>query len=86
MSAPRSSDLDAATLDRAERRHGIKLSGGYEVGGVIVSVDIVDCRRRTGSPWHVRGSVGSAMKRPRLLGFREYKGASRLFRPKLGAR
>jgi hypothetical protein len=78
------SDLDTATIDRIERRYGLELPDEYEVGGIVGVVDIVDCKRRTDSLWHVRGNIGWVMSRPRLLKFRECKGALGLFRPELG--
>ena len=54
---------------------------GQAAGGIIGVVDLMDCKSRTGSPWHVRGNVGWVLTKPRRLSFRACKGALRLFKP-----
>src|SRR5262245_46166865 len=76
------SELSERTMERIERRHGIKLPREFDTGGIIGLVDIVDCRSRTGSPWHVRGNIGWVLAKPRRLTFRAYKGALGFFKPK----
>lgn len=75
-------NLDESFLRAVERRHRIKLPRDYELGGVVGIVEVVDCKTRTRSPWHVRGQVGWILDKPRRLSFRRCKGALNLFRPK----
>ena len=76
------SELSEPTLQRIERRHGIKLPREFEIGGFVGVVDVMDCRSRTGSPWHVRGKIGWVLTKARRLSFRPCKGALGFFRPK----
>ncbi len=66
-----------------ERQHGIKVPEGIELGGIIGVVNLIDCKARTDSPWHNRGSIGWVLAKPRRLPFRACKGNLGLFRPKL---
>jgi hypothetical protein len=75
------SELSEPTIQRIEHRHGIKLPREFETGGIIGVVDIVDCRSRTGSTWHVRGNIGWVLAKPRRLTFRACKGALGFFKP-----
>jgi hypothetical protein len=79
-------DLDEAELAGIERKHRIKLPREFERGGVIGVVDVVDCRARTKSSWHIRGCIGWVLSNPRRLPFRPCKGALSLFRPKYATR
>jgi hypothetical protein len=44
-----STTLQAKVLTADEAR---RIAIEYEIGGIVGLVDIVDCKRRTGSPWH----------------------------------
>ena len=61
--------LGLADLADVAKRYGIRLPQSYVHGGVIGVVDVVECKKRTASPWHRRGSIGwvleaSATSRP----------------------
>jgi hypothetical protein len=76
-------NLEEAVLSRIERKYGVKLPREFELGGVIGIVDVVDCVRRSSSPWHERGSMGWRLRNPRRLPFRRCKGALGFFKPQL---
>jgi ASCH domain len=75
-------DLRESVLTDVAKRYGIQLPQSYVHGGVIGVVDVVECKKRTASPWHRRGSIGWVLERPRRLLYRPCKGALGLFRPK----
>jgi ASCH domain len=52
------SDLKEELLASIEQRYGVRLPRSFEHGGVIGLVDVTDCKKRTQSPWHQRGSIG----------------------------
>lgn len=49
-----------------------------ERGGIVGSVEIVDCVRASDSPWFV-GTFGFVLRDPRPLPFRPFKGALGFF-------
>ena len=48
-------------------------------GGIIGSVEIVDCTKLSGSSWHAEGQWGFVLRDPQPLPFRPYKGALGFF-------
>ena len=48
-------------------------------GGVIGSVEIVDCVKASGSRWHAQGQWGFVLRDPQPLPFRPFKGALGFF-------
>jgi ASCH domain len=74
-------DLRDGEAAKVARRFGIRMPREYERGGIVGAAEVVDCRTRTGSPWHRRGQIGWVMAKPRRLSFRECKGSLGLFRP-----
>jgi hypothetical protein len=75
-------ELKEHVLEGIRRRYGIRLPSEYDRGGIVGVVDIVDCLKRTRSPWHIRGQMGWRLERPRRLKFRECVGALSLFKPR----
>jgi hypothetical protein len=71
--------VNESTRAEVLRKHGIHLPETFDFGGVIGMVDVIDCRKRTDSPWHYRGAIGWVLTRPRRLAFRPCKGALNLF-------
>jgi hypothetical protein len=66
------------------REFGVKnLPQEYDIGGVMGVVDIVDCVKKSKSPWHQSGNWGWVLANPRPLPFRECKGAVGFFRPQI---
>lgn len=63
------SDLDEAELAGIERKHHIKLPREFKRGGIVGVVDVVDCRARTKSPWHIRGNIGWVLSNPAACRF-----------------
>lgn len=66
---------------RVEERFGIRPPTEYDFGGIIGSVDLLDCGERVDSPWHEPEFIGWLLGKPRRLPFRPVKGALGLFRP-----
>ena len=63
---------------------GVKrLPTEYTLGGIVGVVDVVDCVKKSKSPWHFAGNWGWVLTNPRILPFRECKGAVGFFKPKL---
>jgi hypothetical protein len=50
------SDVTESTRRRILRRYGLKLPDEFDFGGVIGMADVIDCRSRTDSPWHIPGA------------------------------
>ena len=50
-----------------------------EVGGVIGTIDIIDCVPRHPSPWYIEGNYAFVMANPRKGKFIPLKGQLRLF-------
>jgi hypothetical protein len=78
------SELSEARLEALEATYGVRLPRDFEIGGVVGIVDVIDCKRRPDSVWHIRGQVGWVLARPRRLKFREAKGLLGLFVPRFG--
>jgi hypothetical protein len=78
--------LTDTKLARIERKYRITLPRDFKRGGAVGIVEVTDCVRRSRSRWHQRGSIGWALRNPRLLPFRHCKGAMSLFRPKFSRR
>lgn len=66
---------DAIRPDEIERRFGVRITSEQQLGGVIGTVDIVDCVRASSSRWHAPGCFGFMLRNPRPLPFIEWKGA-----------
>lgn len=77
-------NLNEETLRAYEQQYGVKLPlpNAYELGGIVGLVDVVDCKPRTNSKWHVRGQTGWVLAYPKRLSFRPCKGAVSLFKPR----
>ena len=50
-----------------------------ERGGIVGSVEIVDCVRQSSSRWHAHGQWGFVLRDPQPLPFRPLKGALGFF-------
>ncbi len=74
-------DLTTETIEDCQSIGGIRMPEEYDTGGVIGIVDVVDCVRRHASPWKHGPSWGWVLSNPRLLKFRECKGAVGFFYP-----
>ena len=67
---------------RAEKRDayivfavfGIQIPETLELGGIVGSVEIVDCVTQSGSPWFRDGGFGFVLERPEVLPFRPLGG------------
>lgn len=57
------------------------LPGTIERGGIVGSVEIVDCVSRSDSPWFV-GRYGFVLRNPEILPFRPLRGQLGFFREK----
>jgi hypothetical protein len=77
-------ELSEKELTLIKRRYSVRLPKSFEHSGVIGLVDVAACKERSSSPWHIRGSVGWVLEKPRRLPHRACKGALGLFRPKFG--
>jgi hypothetical protein len=64
-----------------KRHHRITVPDDVDFGGIIGVVDLVDCVRRSASPWHNIGSWGWVLASPRQLRFRACKGSLGFFTP-----
>lgn len=76
------SDIGESTRSRILRRYGIKLPDQSDIGGVVGVADVIDCRGRTDSPWHIPANIGWVLSKPRPLKFRPCQGALSLFNPR----
>lgn len=75
-------DLNEGFCEELEEEHGLrKLPKVFYGGGIIGVVNVVDCVRRSKSPWFSPGDWGWVLADARTLPFRECKGKVGLFRP-----
>ena len=73
--------MTVSDLDSTARRYGIEVDRSSLVFGAIIgAVDLIDCKKKVSSRWHVRGQVGWYLANPRRLRTPiPYKGRLQIF-------
>lgn len=62
------------------RKRGVELPDEFELGGIVGSVRLEDCVRKSRSKWF-EGPVGFVLAKPRRLPFTPLKGKLGIFDP-----
>ena len=79
IQASRTLDRDFDDIcDDVEDEFGITLPREFDLGGIVVQVELVDCVTKSDSPWF-SGPYGLVLRNAKPLPFRECKGKLGLF-------
>jgi len=60
--------MTVSDLDYLARKYGIELDrSSLVLGAILGAVDLIDCKKKASSRWHVRGQFGWYLTDPRRL-------------------